>query len=149
MNEFPDEHTPAPPYQEATKPAQQNSAVLNASALNRLSQAGVSVPGFGIGGSSGSAASQPQPAQQSQLSELQQRFARMKTGTADQPSPPQSPTTAIDALQAAAHKKPPPPPPPPKKPGLGNAGGSRPGTSDGNNAPPPLPLGSKRLEDQL
>ena len=51
MNEHPDEYTPAPPpaYNEATQPAASNPAVLNAGALNRLGQAGISVPGFGIG----------------------------------------------------------------------------------------------------
>ena len=153
MNENPDEYTPAPPptYQEATvqpaaqvQPVQRNAATINGVAANRLAQAGVNVPGFGIGGNSASQATPPQsPSTQghpSQLSELQQRFSRMGTGAASagHASPPPTPTSAN---AAAAHKKP-PPPPPPKKAGLG---GSRPGTADGEGTgtPPPLPMSSK------
>ncbi|OQO05748.1 hypothetical protein B0A48_09842 [Cryoendolithus antarcticus] len=49
QNEYPDEHAPPPPptYGEATRPA----IAPNPAAINRLAQAGVSVPGFGIGSS--------------------------------------------------------------------------------------------------
>lgn len=160
QNEYPDEYTAPPPptYQEATvQPAvqaqpfpqaraeSQNPATINGVAVNRLAQAGVNVPGFGIGGNSASQATPPQsPSTQghpSQLSELQQRFSRMGTGGAapastGQASPPPTPTSSN--LAAVAQKKP-PPPPPPKKAGLG---GNQQG-SEGGAAPPPLPLSSK------
>ncbi|KXL47549.1 hypothetical protein M433DRAFT_555 [Acidomyces richmondensis BFW] len=135
MNDHPDEHTPAPPpsYPEATQRSG-NPAAINVGAANRLGQAGISVPGFGIG-------SQPSPPQSpagptsSQLSELQQRFSRMNAGSHQpQPSPPQSPASIV------ATKKH-PPPPPPKKPVLG--GGSRPGSSGDTPIPPPIPSATK------
>ena len=144
MNENPDEHTPPPPpsYNEATRSAQQESATINTGAANRLGQAGVSVPGFGIGNSANETPSQSPSTQghSSQLSELQQRFARMNSGTESQSSPPPTPTSAGAMTAAAVHKK---PPPPPKKSGLSSASGSRPGTGDGASAPPALPLASK------
>jgi len=135
MNDHPDEHTPAPPppYPEATQRSE-HPAAINVGAANRLGQAGVSVPGFGIG----SRASPPQTPvgpTSSQLTELQQRFSRMNAGSPTfQTSPPQSP-----ASPAATRKH--PPPPPPKKSGL--AGGSRPGSSNDAPVPPPIPSASK------
>jgi hypothetical protein len=149
MNDHPDEFTPAPPpsYNEATTQAtQRDPAALNAGSVNRLAQAGVSVPGFGIGhnqGANGGAiSSEPSvvTGHGGQLSELQQRFARMNAGAESQASPPPTPSSSSVTAAAAAHKKP-PPPPPPKKPGLSS--GSRPSTEDAANAPPPLPLSSK------
>lgn len=161
QNEHPDEYTPPPPptYQEATvqpvvqpavQPAQHSPATINGVAVGRLAQAGVNVPGFGIGGGgNNNSAAQWAPPQSTstqghptQLSELQQRFSRMGTGAASssQASPPPTPTSASMAT-ATAQKKP-PPPPPPKKAGLG---GNRPGSAEGEagEAPPPLPLSSK------
>ncbi|KAF2765604.1 hypothetical protein EJ03DRAFT_240211, partial [Teratosphaeria nubilosa] len=84
MNENPNEHTPAPPptYNEATK----DPACISQAAASRLGQAGVSVPGFGIGAQ----ASPPQlpVAHTGQLSELQQRFQRMSTGAQARSSSP-------------------------------------------------------------
>lgn len=136
MNEYPDEHTPAPPptYGEATHPGPE-SGMINQGAANRLAQAGVSIPGFGIGAQSTPPESPTRPSAP-QLSELQQRFSRMNTGAQNQASPLSSP------IAAAAAKKP-PPPPPPKKSVLSS--GSRPGSSSSSGAPgpPPLPLSSK------
>lgn len=132
QNEYPDEHTPAPPptYGQAVNP-NTDAGQINLGAATRLSQAGISIPGFGIGTQS----AQPDSAQRGpQLSELQQRFARMNTGAGSQESQPSS-----SISNSAAGKKA-PPPPPPKKSAL--AAGSRPSTSDGNQ-PPPLPLSSK------
>ena len=147
MNEHPDEFTPAPPptYNEATQAREQEPATLNTGAVNRLGQAGVSVPGFGIGNDANTAPSQA-PASPTghsgQLSELQQRFARMNPGTESQ-GPPASPAPSnSSAASAAAHKKP-PPPPPPKRAGLGSGTGSWPGTGDPADVPPPLPMSSK------
>lgn len=155
QNEYPDEHTPAPPpaYGDAVKPPAQ-SAVAQ-SATNRLSQAGVSVPGLGIGANATPPESPSSQGHPHQLSELQQRFARMGTNSAQQPaalsqetrlalqqqmvrpsssgfaarqadSPPVTPTSPSG--------KKPPPPPPPKKSAL---------SSTSAPAPPPLPLASK------
>lgn len=154
QNEHPDEYTPPPPptYQEATvqpavqpRPAPQNPATINGVAANRLAQAGVNVPGFGIGGNSSSTQATPpqSPSTQghpSQLSELQQRFSRMGTGSSStqRTSPPPTPPSAN--MAAAATQKKPPPPPPPKKAALG---GSSTGAVADAGAPPPLPLSSK------
>lgn len=134
MNENPTEDSPLPPprYEEASRDPQVPEIPQGAAA--RLGQAGVSVPGFGINPSS--AAPQPVPGGQgAQLSELQQRFARMKTGEQRASSGPAGPAPA------AVSAKKPKPPPPPKKSGLA-AGGSS-GEGDAAPAPPPLPLASK------
>lgn len=139
MTENPTEYDPPPPpsYGEATK-LPQDAATINQGAATRLSQAGVSVPGFGIGSEAQSQPPQASPAGPTghgpQLSELQQRFSRMNTGTQASATSPASPTAA-----AAAAAKKAPPPPPPKKNGIG----SRPSSSAGAPAPPPLPLNSK------
>jgi hypothetical protein len=98
QNEYPDEHTPAPPpaYQEAiSQPAVQSSpapavaaqrpGTINQFAANRPGQAGVSVAGFGIGGgnnatSSNSSATPAQPTrnygqQIGQIGALHQRYS--------------------------------------------------------------------------
>ncbi|QIW96423.1 hypothetical protein AMS68_001941 [Peltaster fructicola] len=102
----PTEYTPpAPPsYGEAMR-APQGPSALNTGALNRLGQAGVSVPGFGISPSPRS----PSAASHSgQLSELQQRFARMNNSD----STSSSPTSAVpswkqaQALHSAASSNP-------------------------------------------
>ncbi|KAK4545373.1 hypothetical protein LTR36_003553 [Oleoguttula mirabilis] len=136
MTEHPDEFTPPPPptYGEATSRSPE-AGMINQGAANRLAQAGVSVPGFGIGAPSAPSQSPATPSAP-QLSELQQRFSRMNAGAQSQTSPAQSSA----AGSAAAHKKP-APPPPPKKTSL-NAG-SRPQSGSGPPAPPPLPLSSK------
>ncbi|KAK5164594.1 uncharacterized protein LTR77_009800 [Saxophila tyrrhenica] len=142
MTENPDEFTPPPPptYNEATQPEQRDPASLNTGAINRLGQAGVSVPGFGIGSNSTGASSTQSPTitgHTGQLSELQQRFSRMNTGSQNQAPSPSSNNTAA----AAAQKK--PPPPPPKKAGLGNGNNGQPSSSGAGSAPPPLPMSSK------
>lgn len=148
MNDHPDEFTPPPPptYTEATEPAKRNPASLNTGALNRLGQAGVSVPGLDIGAGTNAAPSHAPvspAAHGGQLSELQQMFARMNAGAAGtQPSSPSTPKSTSTAAAAAAHKKP-PPPPPPKKAGLSSASGNQPGNGDSADAPPPLPMSSK------
>lgn len=148
MNENPDEYTPPPPpsYNEAVQHNHQDPAAINQNAAGRLSQAGISVPGFGIGNEGGATPPLSPAAGQGhagQLSELQQRFARMNAGGTSQPSPPPTPTsTSTPGFAAAAYKKP-PPPPPPKKFGFSSPSGSRPSTGDAANAPPPLPLSSK------
>ncbi|KAF2123467.1 hypothetical protein P153DRAFT_427004 [Dothidotthia symphoricarpi CBS 119687] len=115
QNSNPDEYAPAPPptYNEATQEGTPLQGMLNQGAMGRLGQAGISVPGFGIGrtasppvparhnpsppvpprqNSHSSIAPPPPPAskgQGSQLSELQGRFARMSTQSAE----PQAPST--------------------------------------------------------
>ncbi|KAF2161404.1 hypothetical protein M409DRAFT_69763 [Zasmidium cellare ATCC 36951] len=157
QNEYPDEYTPAPPpaYNEALRdpPVQQNQdpAAINQGAATRLGQAGVSIPGFGIGGNNNN--SQPEsPATRGppagQLNELQQRFARMNTGAASNNAPsPASPTSPANGPAAAAAQKKAPPPPPPKKAALHPAGLQNSGPSGFNDEqpppPPPLPMSSK------
>jgi hypothetical protein len=110
QNSNPDEFAPAPPptYNEATQ-GSPSDGVLNQGALNRLGQAGVSVPGFGLGRT----ASPPVPARQTssppvpprqnsrvvpaaapattghgpQLGELQNRFAKMTTASPTSETP--------------------------------------------------------------
>lgn len=78
---------------------QQASGVsLNQGAVDRLGRAGISVPGLGIGKpvsptlpprtgrASPNQAESPPSSQQSQLSELQNRFAHMRTSSAETPS---------------------------------------------------------------
>lgn len=140
---------------------QQNSdpGAVNQGAASRLGQAGVNIPGFGIGSNGNTSTSTPSAQQvqtaasfaqgaasrfgqinQSQttgaaghggqLSELQQRFSRMNTGVA--------PASTAPGLAAAAQKKQ-PPPPPPKKSGI--AAGQNGDASA--SAPPPVPMSSK------
>lgn len=96
QNSNPDLNTPPPPptYSEATEQGTPSQGVLNQGALNRLGQAGVSVPGFGINSkappsvpprhNSTSNVQTPPPVSAghgSQMNELQNRFARMSTPT--------------------------------------------------------------------
>ncbi|KAL1801073.1 hypothetical protein ACET3X_001415 [Alternaria dauci] len=121
QNSNPDEFAPAPPptYNEATQQAKPEQGILNQGALGRLGQAGVSVPGFGIGRtasppvppranpsppvpprrapSSDTAPQAPAAAAAaaghgSQMNELQNRFARL-TGPKSPAPPPPPPTT--------------------------------------------------------
>ncbi|KAK5138522.1 hypothetical protein LTR08_000110 [Meristemomyces frigidus] len=135
MTEHPDEHTPPPPppYGEATQPGPE-AGLINQGAVNRLAQAGVSVPGFGIGTQVTTPQAQARPSAP-QLSELQQRFSRMNS-SGSPASPMQPPVT----VSPTAGKKA-PPPPPPKKSVL--QAGSRPQSSGTGSTPPPLPLSSK------
>lgn len=112
QNSNPNEHAPAPPptYNEATQ-ANPSQGILNQGAMNRLGQAGISVPGFGVGRT----ASPPVPARQmqppppvparqnsasatpptapaghgSQLDELQGRFSKMSTTSRTTTAPAQ------------------------------------------------------------
>ncbi|KAF2849201.1 hypothetical protein T440DRAFT_139743 [Plenodomus tracheiphilus IPT5] len=96
QNSNPDANAPPPPptYNEATQEGTPSQGVLNQGALNRLGQAGVSVPGFGIGRTasppvpprqnSASNAPIPPPASPghgSQMNELQNRLSKMSTRT--------------------------------------------------------------------
>ncbi|KAK3082217.1 hypothetical protein LTS18_010634 [Coniosporium uncinatum] len=140
---------PPPPYMSTDslqqhQPAGTENGYINQGTMNRLGQAGINVPGFGIG-SEKSPATAPRPKPQPpaatgpQLSELQQRFARMNTGSSSSSAEqlgqrsPLSPANVGAFAQGfgAAVKK--APPPPPKKKEL----------SDGSSEPPPIPLSSK------
>ncbi|KAF1947414.1 hypothetical protein EJ02DRAFT_391775 [Clathrospora elynae] len=104
QNSNPNEYAPTPPptYNEATQEGTPSQGVLNQGALSRLGQAGVSVPGFGIGRTASPPvppranpsppipprrtpnAPVPPPASTghgSQMNELQNRFAQMSTPT--------------------------------------------------------------------
>jgi hypothetical protein len=126
QNSNPNEHAPAPPptYNEATQepPLQ---GMLNQGALNRLGQAGVSVPGFGVGRNG----PPPPPARQtntppvpprqnsaspalpapgpptttghgSQLSELQGKFSKMSAGSSTTQAAPAAGTSWADKQAA-------------------------------------------------
>ncbi|KAI7211927.1 hypothetical protein KC333_g7407 [Hortaea werneckii] len=157
MTENPNEYTPPPPptYGEAMKPGT-DAGQIDEGAAHRLGQAGVSVPGFGIGGQqNGNYETQPSQPQghSGQLGELQQRFSRMNTGGSQPsatPSQPQ-PSNSSPAAAAAAAKK--SAPPPPKKKSTLTSTGQAPTPQlpqqqqqqQGNAgpSPPPLPLSSK------
>ena len=107
-------HAPSPPpaYGAATAEPDPHKGILNQGSLNRLGAAGVSVPGFGIGGTKGKPAlPQPSPtspsrspatasvANASQLNELQSRFSRLSSS----PSPiPETPTEGTTFAQKQA-----------------------------------------------
>lgn len=116
QNSNPDEFAPPPPptYNEATQQASPSQGALNQGALNRLGQAGVSVPGFGIGRTASPpvparrTASPPVPPRQnsstsnshgSQLDELQSRFANMSTPSSGT-TPPSTGTSWADKQAA-------------------------------------------------
>lgn len=117
--------TPPPTYTEATQETPPE-AVLNQGALNRLGQAGISVPGFGVGRngppppparrtntppvpprqtSSPTAMSAPGPpattGHASQLGELQGRFSKMSTGSPTGAAPTPTTGTSWADKQAA------------------------------------------------
>ncbi|RMY68067.1 hypothetical protein D0862_15017 [Hortaea werneckii] len=150
MTENPNEYTPPPPptYGEATKPGT-DAEQIDEGAANRLGQAGISVPGFGIGGQQ-QQQQQTQPQGHSgQLGELQQRFSRLNTG-GSQHAPQQqaqASNSSSPAATAAAAKKPAPPPPKKKSTLTGGVGQAPPPQQQqqGNAgpSPPPLPLSSK------
>lgn len=117
QNSNPNEFAPTPPptYNEATEQKSTGDGFLNQGALNRLGQAGVSVPGLGLGRN----ASPPVPPRQisstaetpvsppptaghgGQLGELQGRFAKMST-TQQGGEAPKTGTTWAEK-QAAMH----------------------------------------------
>ncbi|KAL2871796.1 uncharacterized protein BJX67DRAFT_376662 [Aspergillus lucknowensis] len=84
-----------PPAYSLSPPAEQPGPVdgyLNQAATSRLSQEGVSVPAFGIGGkpSNPTSPSTTGYAGQAQVNELQNRFSQLRTNSSSttQPSPP-------------------------------------------------------------
>ncbi|CAL3964758.1 hypothetical protein PZA11_002313 [Diplocarpon coronariae] len=105
-----------PPQYSATADATEPDAhrgILNPGALSRLGAAGVSVPGFGMGGakvkaplppSSPSPARSPAPSEppvnNPQLNELQSRFSRLSSSSSPKPAAP-SEGTAFAQKQAA------------------------------------------------
>lgn len=128
QNSHPDAYAPAPPppYQEATQDTGAAGGYLNQGALNRLGQAGVSVPGLEIGRHASppvpprQTASPPVPPRRtsspltatppavpsrknsSQLNELQSRFANLRTSSSQTtPSAPPATGTTWAEKQAA------------------------------------------------
>ncbi|KAI0969241.1 hypothetical protein F4678DRAFT_463504 [Xylaria arbuscula] len=111
-----------------------NQGHLPQGAVNRLGAAGISVPGFGIGGGgTASPTTQAPTLGYSQTEELQTRFARMGTPSSSSPVSSQGIGQVPSVL---GKKKPPPPPSKSKKPGL-------PGDGENADAPPPIPLGTR------
>lgn len=130
--------TPPPPSYEQVEAENQTAVpdqgMLNRGAVNRLGQAGVSVPGLGVGDGNARATppvpdrSQASPKGHSgQMSELQARFARMGSASSNGAEESQQASTSTG--------KKPKPPPPPKKNNLQSTSVSE--------EPPPIPLASK------
>ena len=107
--------TPPPTYGNAVKEPEAHRGILNQGSLSRLSSAGVSVPGFGIGGGSSektplppprTASSNPKPAvptssaNASQLNELQSRFSRFSASSSPKPDAPSTGTTFAEKQAA-------------------------------------------------
>lgn len=99
--------SPPPAYTPTTDLAAPERGVMNPGSLNRLGKAGVSVPGFGIGGESNpwkserSASPGTINATGPQLNELQSRFARMNATSPITENPPPSEGTTFAQKQAA------------------------------------------------
>lgn len=124
QNSHPTTNAPSPPpdYNSATQQQPSKDPYLNQGALGRLGKAGVSVPGFGIGGGQGSSqasnpwrnepksnapsTSSPSMTQTPSISGLQSRFGQMTTSPTSS-SPTQSPApsqgTSFAQKQAALH----------------------------------------------
>ncbi|RDW84567.1 hypothetical protein BP6252_02157 [Coleophoma cylindrospora] len=92
---------PAPPPYSAAVAEPAHRGILNQGSLNRLSAAGVSVPGFGIGNKqpppppARSAAASPAPStSSSQMNELQSRFSRLSSSSPKPEAPSQGTTFA-------------------------------------------------------
>ncbi|KAI0526565.1 hypothetical protein F5B22DRAFT_165874 [Xylaria bambusicola] len=124
----------------------ESQGYLNQGAVNRLGAAGISVPGFGIGGAGGTP---PQPSSQTHIlghsqttDELQARFARLGTSSSVQDSASRTAEAGTrqqsigQVASVLGKKKPPPPPPKPKKPGQS-------GTTESADMPPPIPLATR------
>ncbi|KAL4970269.1 uncharacterized protein BDV14DRAFT_194971 [Aspergillus stella-maris] len=100
----PASHTPSsPPAYSPSPPAreQPQDEYINQAAVSRLGQAGVSVPGLGIGNRPSNPTSPSRGYNQAPVNELQSRFAQMRTSfTSTPPAPtptaqePQSPATS-------------------------------------------------------
>ncbi|KAF2874172.1 hypothetical protein BDV95DRAFT_488073 [Massariosphaeria phaeospora] len=102
QNSHPDEHatSPPPPYSELSQDNTSSQRLLNQGSLNRLGQAGVSVPGFNMGhtappsipprqGSHSREATSPatETERGAQMSALQSRFANISTSSAGNNAP--------------------------------------------------------------
>ncbi len=124
QNSHPTANAPSPPpdYTSATQQQPSKDPYLNQGALGRLGKAGVSVPGFGIGGGQGSSqasnpwrnesgsntpsTSSPTTTQSPSISGLQSRFGAMTTSpTSSSPTAAPAPSqgTSFAQKQAALH----------------------------------------------
>lgn len=148
--------TPPPSYEHVEKETvNTDRGVMNQGSLNRLGQAGISVPGLGIGAgpetpprlptrhqaspapAPASPPAAPQPSVMGhggQMNELQARFARMNSTSSSAAG--DTPQARIASPTSPTGKKPPPPPPPKKKELHSEPTGAA-------AAPPPIPLASK------
>lgn len=104
--------SPPPPYSATSEATSSLNGQINPGAAGRLTAAGVSVPGFGIGGnpqaSHGTVAATASPTgdqgssrDNTQLSELQSRFSRFSTKSQNPASPSQG--TSLAEKQAAVN----------------------------------------------
>ncbi|KAL4934563.1 uncharacterized protein BDV17DRAFT_249581 [Aspergillus undulatus] len=90
----PASHTPSPPpaYSPSPQASEQiQDSYINQAATSRLSQAGVSVPGLGIGSRPSNPTSPSTGYNQAPVNELQSRFAQMRTNSESTPSAPRPP----------------------------------------------------------
>lgn len=96
--------SPPPRYSAAVSEPPEHKGILNQGALNRLGAAGVSVPGFGIGGKQPASPLRTTPTMQtgseaslngaSHLNELQSRFSRISTSSSSSETPAEGTTFA-------------------------------------------------------
>lgn len=95
--------SPSPKYSSIVAEPPAHKGILNQGSLNRLGAAGISVPGFGIGGKqplSLSEKTEPESITSSpasgglQLNELQSRFSRISTSSSNSEAPAQGTTFA-------------------------------------------------------
>ncbi|PQE13190.1 gmp synthase protein [Rutstroemia sp. NJR-2017a BBW] len=115
-NPSPSAPSPPPTYGAATSEADPSRGILNQGALGRLGAAGISVPGFNVGGKSKPAPpppardsttaspSPPPPASRSnsaQVNELQSRFSRLTSSSPSPSTPTPTEGTTLAQKQAA------------------------------------------------
>ena len=129
QNSHPTTNAPSPPpdYSTATQQQPSQTQHLNQGALGRLGKAGVSVPGFGIGGgqrgqgeqgssqasnpwrngsnSNTPSTSSPTTTESPSISGLQSRFGKLTTSPSSSPNQPPAPSqgTSFAQKQAALH----------------------------------------------
>ncbi|KAJ9269978.1 hypothetical protein DTO212C5_3948 [Paecilomyces variotii] len=98
--------TPPPAYSPTQEPEPESHGFLNQHATSRLSQAGVSVPGLGIGGTNAGRDSAPPTASRTAapVNELQSRFSRMSTSSATTSQEDPAPGTTMTSHQSGQNQ---------------------------------------------
>lgn len=102
--------TPPPAYSPIPVQEAESDGYINQHAASRLTQAGVSVPGFGIGGANGGRDSAPSPLSRTNatapVNELQARFSRMSTSSPTAQETPTQGTTLASPQTSQSHYSP-------------------------------------------